>query len=143
MNFISTFDELNKLYEEKANKVATMINAATHGRHNSQESCDKEALIEAAEDEEIEIVDDKPEMEVQLVLECNKCGALTIKAAEGVTVDEETGTANAGEPCTYCEAEEGHKVIGTFTPYVEEAPEEEPTEEVEEPAEEAEEAEEV
>lgn len=94
------------------------------------EGCNRK-LKEEAEDEEIEIVDDEevaeeepveeePATEAQLVLECANCGALIIRAESDVEADEESGVANVDEACQYCEAQEGYKVIGTFTPYAEE-----------------------
>ena len=86
------------------------------------------------DEEEIEIVDEEeveeePAEEVRLVLECANCGALTIKVEADVNVDEETGLANADEACQYCEATDGHKIIGAVAPYGG-ADVEEPAEEV-------------
>lgn len=135
MNFISTFDELNKLYEEKAEKV--------------EEACAKEALTEeTAEEEEIEIVDDEApadeavaEEPKQTILECSKCGALVI--VDEVVVDEESDLVNVKDACKFCEEKEGYKIVGSVVPY-EVAEEEAPVEEVvdaEEATEEADEAE--
>lgn len=111
MNFISTFDELNKLYEANAEKV--------------EESCTKEALTEeTAEEEEIEIINDEvPVDEVesdepkQTVLECSKCGALVI--VDEVVVDEESDLVNVEDVCKFCEEKEGYKIIGSVVPYSE------------------------
>ena len=121
MNFISTFDELNKLYEEKTENV--------------EEACAKEELVEAVEDEEIEIVEDEPK---QTIIECSKCGALVI--VDEVEIDEESDLVNVKDECKFCEEKEGYKIIGSVVPYeVPEISEEEAEvfeeEPVEEPAE--------
>ena len=127
MNFQSILEELDKLYDAEVKKAEEA---------KIEEEPVKEALVEAAEeaveevveDEEIEIVDD--EIEVKLVLACEGCGALMIKAEADVKFDDESGLANVGEACQYCEAEEGYKAIGTFAPYAEEEVAEEATEEI-------------
>ena len=127
MNFQSILEELDKLYDAEVKKA---------DEAKVEEEPVKEALVEAAEesveevadDEEIEIVDD--EVEVKLVLACEGCGALMIKAEADVKFDDESGLANVGEACQYCEAEDGYKAIGTFAPYEAEEVEEEPAEEV-------------
>ncbi len=134
MNFISTFDELNKLYEEVEVKKV-------------EEAC-KEELTEAAADEEIEIIDDEasaeevPTEEVpaedpvvgdepkQVILECDKCGALVIKDEADIVVDDETDLVNVEDECQFCEEAKGFKIVGVVAPY-EVAEETEPTEEVE------------
>ena len=126
MNFISTFEELNKLYEE-APKAEREDDNSTEA---VEEACVKEELTEAAEDEEIEIVDDEQSIDdapieelaesepVQFVLECSKCGALIVKSEEDVTeVDEDTNLVNVGDECKFCEEAEGYKIIGTLVPY--------------------------
>lgn len=141
MNLHSVFDELNKLYEsleENAEPEAAV-----------EEEPVVEQLNEAAEDEEIEIVEDEPveeeepeeaEVEVQLVLACSNCGGVIIKPEADVKVDEATDLANVGEACQYCESVDGFNILGTLSPYGE--AEAEP-EEVEEEAEEVEEVEET
>jgi hypothetical protein len=127
MNFISTFDELSKLYEEKSTKV--------------EEACDKKKLTETTEDEEIEIeiVDDEevveepqteePEVDddqKQTIIECSNCGALVI--VDEITVDEETDLVNVDDKCKFCEEKAGYAIIGAVVPY-EEISTEEPIEE--------------
>ena len=151
MNFNSIFEELNKLYEEDTRKEEEVV----------EEGCAKEELTEAAEDEvsveeetpvedtpveepvedeeEIEIVDDEPK---QLILECDKCGALVIKSEADIVVDEASDLVNVEETCAFCEETAGYKILGKVIPYVdtEEAVETEVAEEetpVEEPVEEA------
>ena len=121
MNFISTFDELSKLYEEASLEKAQ--------EEVVEESCNKEELTESAE-EEIEIVDDElpaeeapveepteDEEPKQVVLECSKCGALMIKDEADIVVNEESGLANVEDKCAFCEETEGYKTIGTLLPY--------------------------
>ena len=132
MNFISTFDELNKLYEEVIPEA-------------EQEEKVEEALTEAAEDEEIEIIDDEGAVEEvpaeepvvdeeprQVICECDKCGALVIKDEADIVVDEETDLVNVEDKCQFCEEAKGFKIVGVVAPYepaVEEAPIEEVVEE--------------
>ena len=153
MNFITIFEELDKLYEEDASKATAKTEP-----EEVKEACAKEALIEAAEDSiedeiaveeetpetealvdeaEIEIVDDEPK---QVILECEKCGALVIKADTAVVIDEETDLANIEDECEFCEETSGYKIVGIVAPYeaesedTEEASIEEPVEEpLEEP----------
>lgn len=132
-NFISTFEELNKLYEEaEAPKVEKKVKKP---EEVVEESCVKEELTEAAEDEEIEIVDDEANIEEipddglveeepveedeprQVIIECSKCGALVIKDEADIVSDEESDLVNIEDPCEYCEEEEGYKIVGVVTPY--------------------------
>jgi hypothetical protein len=147
-NFISTFDELNKLYEEderKGKKVAKDVDAdegliagalatagaAAAGRVIGDKISDK--LSEDADEEVEDIIDDEMPAEEepveeepvvrQLALECANCGAITIKDEVDVKVDEETDLANMEDTCEFCEEAKGHKIVGVVTPY-EEAEEE-------------------
>ena len=113
MNFISTFDELNKLYEELPAEEAV-------------KKADK-LVEEEIEDEEIEIVDD--EAAAQVVIECTKCGALAIKNKADIKSEDTSDVVNVDEACAFCEEQNGYKVIGSFIPS--------------DPAEEPEEAEEI
>ena len=78
-------------------------------------------MVEAAdeeetpvEDEEIEIVDDEPR---QVILECDKCGAIMIKSEADIVVDEESDLANVEDECQFCEETAGYKIIGVVAPY--------------------------
>lgn len=115
MNFISTFDELNKLYE------AVEAEAVETSAKNVEEACAKRELSEATdepeisvEDEEIEIVEDEPR---QVIIECSKCGALVIKDEADIIVDEKTDLVNVEDTCAFCEESEGYKIIGVVAPY--------------------------
>lgn len=141
MNFISTFEELNKLYEEATPKATEEVVEESA----VEEACTKKALTEAAEDEEIEITDEETPVEAepvedsaeepvvedeprQLILECDKCGALVIKSEADVVADEESGLVNVDDKCAFCEETAGYTIIGVVVPY-EEAEVEEPVEE--------------
>lgn len=133
MNFISTFDELNKLYEEAEVKQDEKV----------EEACTEE-LTEAAEDEVAEdeipvdedpadgapveepVVDEEPR---QVICECDKCGALVIKDEADIVVDEETDLVNVEDKCEFCEEANGYKIVGVVVPY-EPAVEEESVEDV-------------
>lgn len=145
-NFISTFDELNKLYEE-APKVVSKVKKHEEAKEPIEEACAKEELTEAADNEEIEIVDDEAPVEEiaeeepvgadeprQVIMECSKCGALVIKDEADVVADEESDLVNIEDECQYCEEAEGYKIIGSVMPFEESV--EEPVVE-EEPVEEA------
>ena len=67
-----------------------------------------------ADDEEIEIIDDEPK---QVICECDKCGALVIKAEADIIVDEETDLANVEDECQFCEEAKGFKIVGVVAPY--------------------------
>ncbi len=107
-----------------------------------------EELTEAANDEEIEIVDDEAPVEElaeeepvadeprQVIMECSKCGALVIKDEADVVADEESDLVNIEDECQYCEEAEGYKIIGSVMPYGNEESVEEPVVD-EEPVEEA------
>lgn len=125
-NFISTFEELNKLYEEVDTKKV-------HEEELS-EAADEEVEIEIEDDEagpEVEEAEEAKEseeaseadeeateeepVETHFVLECTKCGALALKVAE------EANMVDLEETCQFCEESEGYKIIGTMLPYAEDA----------------------
>ena len=120
MNFISTFEELDKLYEEAAPEV----NKEESEEEVIEEGCDKK-LTEAADDEEIEIVEDEIPTEEpvvedapkQVICECDKCGALVIKDEADIIVDEETDLVNVKDECQFCEEAKGFKIVGVVAPY--------------------------
>lgn len=60
------------------------------------------------------------------ILDCTICHSKVYKEPEEVIIDEETGLANVGETCVYCQASDGYKVIGQvaeFCPHCDEEPE--------------------
>lgn len=142
-NFISTFDELNKLYE--ADKAA-----ARAKNKIDKEAAAKALLGEEAVDEGIigdtirgavkgflgEEAEEEIEEPRQVICECDKCGALVIKAETDIVVDEESDLVNVEEECQFCEEANGYKIIGAVAPY-EAVPEE--AEEIEDEVEELEE----
>ena len=82
-NFISTFDELNKLYEEV--ESAKLTEAA------EDEAVEDEIVEDEIAAEETPVEEPVVEEELrQLICECDKCGALVIKDEADVVVDEET-----------------------------------------------------
>ncbi len=152
MNFISAFNELDKLYEEtetKTNLDDKNMNQEKEDEFtkmppstakNQETSTTVESLTEA-DDAEIEIVDDEEPIEEapveepkQLVLECGKCGALVVIDEADLVIDEESGLANIEDECKFCEETAGYKIIGSMVPYetetAEEPVEEEPVEEL-------------
>lgn len=140
MNFQTILEELDRLYEELPAKEVAKKEIEEVEESEVVEACDKKSLTEEADDEEIEIVDDEteevadeapeeePEEEVeepaaeeeearQLILECDNCGALVIRAEADVKVDEETDLANVGDVCEFCEESVGSKIVGVVAPY--------------------------
>lgn len=113
MTFISTFDELNKLYEEVDTKT----------EKQDKKACTEE-LAEAAEDAEVEVVEEAPAEEPiaeeepkQVICECDKCGALVIMDEADIVVDEESDLVNVKDKCKFCEEKEGYKIVGYMIPY--------------------------
>ena len=141
MNFNSVFEELSSLYEEKVveevkpaeeDEEAKVEEGCSDEAESCEEACSK-SLKEAADEDEIEIVNDEVATEEaeeidfaeepvepiarQLILECSKCGAIVIKDEADVVVDEESDLVNIEEECQYCEETEGYKIIGVVAPY--------------------------
>lgn len=134
MNFQTILEELDRLYEEEATKVAT--------EEPVEDEKEDEKLTESAEDtddEEVEIIDDEEVEDVdgdtateaeepvveepvveepQLVLECANCGAVIVLAEADTKVDEAADLVNVGEACQYCEATDGYRVLGVLSPYM-------------------------
>lgn len=125
MNFQTILEELDRLYEEDIKDVDTdaenteevEMTAVAEACDEALTEADEEVLIDGEPIEDDEVEDAETAVTGQFVLECSNCGALVINAEADVTVDEETDLANIEVPCQYCEAKEGYKVIGTFTPY--------------------------
>ncbi len=128
MNFRNVFDELNKLYEsEEVAKDEAAKQAVKPNEKQPLEAEKKvvEALTEADEEDVIDIVDEEGADEApaeeeearQLILECDKCGALVIKDEADVTVDDETGLVDVEDACQFCEEATGYKIVGVVAPY--------------------------
>ena len=124
MSFISTFEELNKLYESVEPEVKeeevveeTVEEALTEAVEEVDET--EEATAEKDETEEVIEIDAEEEQEEpkQIILECSNCGGLVIKAEADVAVDEESDLANISDACQYCEEAAGYKIVGLVTPY--------------------------
>ena len=127
MNFQTILEELDRLYDE------SITEAVNEEAVKEQE--EEEVLTEAAEDaaEEEPVVEEEAPAEeetvaeeaseevvtedVQFVVECANCGAVTIKAQTDVKVDEEADLVNLDEACQYCEEAAGYKILGTLAPY--------------------------
>lgn len=104
-----------KVNETTEKKMTQLINWLKK-EYNITESLE-EATDEPVEDVEVAEEAEVVEEATTLVLECANCGAIMIKAEANVVVDEEADLANIDEQCQYCEAAEGHKIIGTLAPY--------------------------
>lgn len=123
MSFISTFEELSKLYEsvEPEVKEEEVVEESTEEELTEAVEEVDEADGEAEEDETDEVVELEAEEEQeepkQLILECSNCGGLVIKAEADVAIDDESDLANVDEACQYCEETAGYKVLGAVIPY--------------------------
>lgn len=120
MNFQTILEELDRLYEEENVKKE---NEKTEDTATETEQELTEAAEDISDEEEIiddEIIDDEEpaadELK-QLILECDKCGALVIKAEKDVKIDDATDLANVDEVCHFCEEAAGCKIIGIVAPY--------------------------
>jgi hypothetical protein len=146
-NFISTFEKLNKLYE--APKVDIKKKSVNFSR-KKDDACIAKSIAEAADNEEIEIIDDdalsgddtsidelNEEEPRQVICECDKCGALVIKDESDIVVDEESDLINVDDKCKFCDEAGGYKIVGVVAPYEATEAEEDVTEDevVEEPVE--------
>lgn len=116
MNFISTFEELNKLYEEAA-REDEVTEACSK---KITEDAEEEIADEVAIDEE-PVVEEEPEVEEvepkKIIIGCAKCGALAIKDEADMIVDEESDLVNVEDKCAFCEETAGFEIIGTLLPY--------------------------
>lgn len=78
--------------------------------------------LEEANDSEVES-DAEPEVESeveeprQVLCECDKCGALVIKAEADIVVDEESDLVNVEDECQFCDEASGYKIVGVVAPY--------------------------
>jgi hypothetical protein len=162
-NFISTFDELSKLYDSETQltesveepveePVEEALDSAT--QVTTTEEPIKEELVEAVEDDDVieieddEITEEEPEEPAanepkQIVLECSKCGALVIKGDTDVTPAEDSDLVNVEDACEYCEETAGYKIIGTVIPFESETEASDEDDVVEESVENKEELEEI
>ena len=123
MNLESIFEELDRIYEENSEQLNEGKLDQVEG-----EEADEEIDIEIENDEEATPVEDSPEV-TQTVIECAKCGGVTVVAKADVAYDEDTDLVNVGKACQYCEAEDGFKVLDDLIPVAVEETEEEPVEE--------------
>lgn len=142
MNFNFILEELDRLYEELPAQEESQKDQKNQKDLQKTEEPVTEALVEDTEDDEEIVIEDDAEdeevvvdgepitddettteeessKEVQIVLECSKCGALTIKPEADIKAEEDTDLVNVDETCQYCEEAEGYKSIGTFVPYEE------------------------
>lgn len=79
----------------------------------------KDEIIDEIDDSQI-VIDplaaDEEEIEDtyvgKAILKCSICQSMLYKDPEEVIVDEELELANVGEPCPYCQSEDGYYVIG-------------------------------
>jgi hypothetical protein len=117
MNLQSVFEELNKLYEfveEPMEKQYEVTDDLTEAADEEIEIVDDEPAEEAIDEGELD--KEQPE-EIELVLECSKCGGLMIKAKADVEVAEESDLANVDEVCQYCEEAAGFIIKGMLVSY--------------------------
>jgi hypothetical protein len=132
--FMSVFEDLNAIYDEGLeSEVKEELTEEVMSEPVVAEAEAAEVAEEALTEDSEETVDDEATEEPrQLILECDKCGALVIKTETDVTIDEESDLVNVEDACQYCEETAGYKIIGVVAPFEEvaevseEAPEEAP-----------------
>ena len=149
MNFISTFEELNKLYEEAQKKtVATKtvkpveeacakentveddktsavdegiigdtVRGAARGFLGLNEDTDEDDEIEVVEDEQDEQAEEEVDEPKQVIIACDKCGAIVLKDDSDIVIDEESDLVNVEDECQFCEETAGYNIIGVVAPY--------------------------
>ena len=160
MNFISTFDELNKLYEEVSKEPTQKTeegyvayygpdgsekkapqwwldkggtdaswreqqrinNSGKHDEETGKYIWGNQRLRCAAEDTNegedlVEAADEAADEPKQVIVECDKCGALVIVDEADIVVDEKTDLVNVDTECKFCEETAGYKIIGALAPY--------------------------
>ena len=136
--FAGTKEECENWLEDKKSPATTRFKIVQGAEVPVKEACAKEELTEAADDEEIEIVDEEPvedapvdevpadeevDVEVvddenrQVVIECSKCGALVIVNETDLVVDEASDLVNVDAECQFCEETAGYKIVGSVFPY--------------------------
>lgn len=109
MNFFTVLEALDRIYESDEKPEVEVF----------AEEAEDVADVQAQTDAEV-VTDEAPADEAepsQLVLKCENCGALVIKAEADVEIDEKTDLANSSESCEFCDEADGYTVIGTFAPY--------------------------
>lgn len=119
MNFTSVMEELDRLYDEPeaAAEVTEEVATATEAdvtettTELKEDGAEEEAPVEEVD---AEVVTEEPK---QLILECDKCGALVIKDEADIKIDEESGLVNIDEACAFCEETAGYKTLGVMIPY--------------------------
>lgn len=162
LDFVAPDDEKNTCYvsynwikdNETIKTVMTVDDMAALLKYSKYKKLNEELKEES--DDEIEIVNDEEPVEDtpaeaaavtedpikeeeirQLVIECDKCGALAVMPEDKVVFDEESDLVNPEVECQFCEETAGYKVIGVMMPYEEEVEVvDDPAPEVVEPAEE-------
>jgi hypothetical protein len=166
MNFIETFAELDKLYEEidreveqteeveeacteELTEATNDVNADVNASAETASVDDAKVAAKGPSDNKVdnkhagafdvgevdpnsgrnrvvEAVEDEEEPR-RIILECDNCGAITIRDEADVVIDEESDLVNVEDECQFCEEAKGHKIIGVVAPY-EDVEDEEPVE---------------
>lgn len=115
-NFVSVFEELSKLYEEKEADINLEDDAIVEDTEDVEITIEDDEIDTESEEvpTEDEVTDEEPK---QLVLECAECGTIVIKAEADVQVDAETDLVNIEEECKACEKAAGYKILGVLKSY--------------------------
>ena len=79
----------------------------------AEDTNEGEGLVEAAD----EVADEAADEPKQVIVECDKCGALAIVDEADIVIDEKTDLVNVDEACKFCEEAAGYKIIGVLAPY--------------------------
>jgi hypothetical protein len=115
---MSVFEDLTAIYDEGLESEAKEeLTEEVMSEPASVETEAKPAEEALTEDSEEIPADEEIEEPRQLILACDKCGALVIKAETDVAIDEATDLVNVEETCQYCEEAAGYTISGVLAPY--------------------------
>lgn len=115
---MSVFEDLNAIYDEGLESEAKEeLTEEVMSEPASVETEAKPAEEALTEDSEEIPADEEIEEPRQLILACDKCGALVIKAEADIAIDEATDLVNVEETCQYCEEAAGYTISGVLAPY--------------------------
>ena len=117
-----TADEGNYVCPQCLTKHDIKTGKPLTGKTESLAESDEEGFDDselAMSDETVEKVNEPFEEEEtqQIIVECDKCGALVIIDDADVVVDEETDLVNVEDACKFCEETAGYKIVGVVAPY--------------------------
>ena len=122
---VEDIEELKQDIEEyEREKAAKKAGEPIEESNDSEVDPEEESEIEPEAEPEAESDVEEPR---QVICECDKCGALVIKAEADIIIDEESDLVNVEDECQFCDEANGYKIVRVVAPYealAVEAPEE-------------------